>query len=50
MCIILCVIRVTYFVIYLNHMVQEELFARKYLALQAGPFARESIVKHDILL
>jgi hypothetical protein len=50
MCIILCVIHVTYFVICLNHMVQEEPFAGKTLALQAGPFAKESITKHDILL
>jgi hypothetical protein len=50
MCIILCVIHVTYFVICLNHMVQEGLFAGKSLALQAGPFARESVAKHDVLL
>jgi hypothetical protein len=41
---------VTYFVIYLNHMVQEGPFAGKSLALQAGPFAGESIAKHDALL
>jgi hypothetical protein len=54
MCIILCVIHVTYiviyFVIYLNHMVEDEPFVGKSLALQAGPFAGESIAKHDILL
>jgi hypothetical protein len=38
---------VTYFVICLNHMVQEGPFARESLALQAGPFARESVAKHD---
>jgi hypothetical protein len=43
-----CVIHVTYFVIYLNHMVQEEPFDGKSLALQAGPFAGESVEKHDI--
>jgi hypothetical protein len=37
MCIILCVIYVTYFVIYLIHMVQEGLL-RESLALEAGPF------------
>jgi hypothetical protein len=50
MCNILCVIHVTYFVIYLSHMVQEGPFARKSLAPQAGPFVGESIAKHDILL
>jgi hypothetical protein len=41
---------VPYFVIYLNHMVQEGTFARESLAPQAGPFAGESIAKHDVLL
>jgi hypothetical protein len=41
---------VSYFVICLNHIVQEGPFAVESLALQAGPFARESVVKHDILL
>jgi hypothetical protein len=35
--IILCVIHVTYFVICLNHMVQEGAFVQETLALQAGP-------------
>jgi hypothetical protein len=34
--VILCVIHVTYFVIYLNHMVQDGTFVRETLALQAG--------------
>jgi hypothetical protein len=50
MCIILCVVHVTYFVMCLNHMVQEGPFARKSLALQAWHFAGESIARHDILL
>jgi hypothetical protein len=50
MCIILCVIYVTYIVICLNHMMQEGPFARKSIALHAGPFAGESVAKHDILL
>jgi hypothetical protein len=41
---------VTYFVICLNYMVQEGPFAREYLALQAGPFGRGSVAKHDVLL
>jgi hypothetical protein len=41
---------VTYFVIWLNHMVQEGSFVGEFLALQVGPFAEESIAKHDILL
>jgi hypothetical protein len=41
---------VTYFVICLNHMVQEGPFAEESLALQVGPFARESKAKHHILL
>jgi hypothetical protein len=41
---------VTYFVICLNHMVQEGPFAGKTLALQAWPFARESVAKHDVLM
>jgi hypothetical protein len=41
---------VTYFVICLNHMVQEGHFPRKTLALQVGPFAGESLAKHDVLL
>jgi hypothetical protein len=49
MCNTLCVIHVTYFVICLNHMVQEGLFDGKSLALQAGPFVGEAIAKHDIL-
>jgi hypothetical protein len=50
MCIILCVIHVTYFVTCLNHVVQEGPFAGESLALQAGPFPGESVAKHDILL
>jgi hypothetical protein len=41
---------VSYFVICLNHMVQEGPFAGESLALQVGPFAGESIAKHDTLL
>jgi hypothetical protein len=41
---------VSYFLIHLNHMVQDGPFAEKSLALQAGFFAWESIAKHDILL
>jgi hypothetical protein len=41
---------VSYFVICLNHMVQEGPFARESLALQAGPFTGEFVAKHDILL
>jgi hypothetical protein len=50
MCIILCVIHVTYFVICLNHMVQEWPFVGESLALQAGPFVRKSVARHNILL
>jgi hypothetical protein len=35
---------------FVNHMVQEGPFVEKFLALQAGPFAGESIAKHDVLL
>jgi hypothetical protein len=41
---------VTYFVICLNHMVQERPFVGEFLALQAGPFAKKPVAKHDILL
>jgi hypothetical protein len=41
---------VSYFVICLNHMVQEEPFAGESLALQAGPFVGQSVAKQDILL
>jgi hypothetical protein len=41
---------VAYFVIWLNHMVQEGPFTGKSLALQAWPFAGESVAKHDVLL
>jgi hypothetical protein len=41
---------VKYFVIRLNHTVQEGRFAGESLALQAGPFAGEFIAKHDVLL
>jgi hypothetical protein len=41
---------VTYFVICLNHMVQEGHYAGEPLALQAGPFAGESVAKHNVLL
>jgi hypothetical protein len=41
---------VTYFVIYLNHIVQEGSFTGKTLALQERPFAEESIAKHDVLM
>jgi hypothetical protein len=41
---------VTYFVICLNHMVQEGPFTGESLALQVGPFAEESVAKHDVLL
>jgi hypothetical protein len=41
---------VTYFVVCLNHIVQEGPFAGESLALQVGPFAREFIAKHDVLL
>jgi hypothetical protein len=48
--IILFVIHVTYFVICINHMVQEGSFDRKPLALQVGAFTGESVAKHDVLL
>jgi hypothetical protein len=41
---------VSYFVIFLNHMVQEGSFAAESLALQAGPFVGEFIANHDVLL
>jgi hypothetical protein len=41
---------VTYFVKCLNHKVQEGTFVGETLALQAGPFAGESVPNHDILL
>jgi hypothetical protein len=40
----------SYFVTFLNHMVQEETFVRDTLALHARPFVRETIAKYDILL
>jgi hypothetical protein len=40
----------SYFVICLNHMVKEQTFVWETLALQAGSFVQETIVKHDILL
>jgi hypothetical protein len=40
----------SYFVKCLTHKVQEEPFVREILALQAGPFVRETIAKHGILL
>jgi hypothetical protein len=40
----------SYFVICLNHMVQERIFVRKTLALQVGPFVWKTIAKHDILI
>jgi hypothetical protein len=40
----------TYFVNCLNHMVQEDLFVRETLALQAGTICQETVAKHDILL
>jgi hypothetical protein len=40
---------VIYFVIHLNHMVQEGPFAGESLVLQAGPFAGEFVAKYDIL-
>jgi hypothetical protein len=50
MCIILCVIHVTYFVIYLNYTLQEGPFAGKSIAVQAGPFDGESVAKLDVRL
>jgi hypothetical protein len=41
---------VTYFVKRVSHMVQEGLFVRETLALQAGPFVQETVAKHDIPL
>jgi hypothetical protein len=41
---------VTYFVNYLNHMVQEGAFVWETLALQVGTICRETVAKHDILL
>jgi hypothetical protein len=40
----------TYFVTYLNHMVQEGMFVRETLALQAGLFVQETVAKYDRLL
>jgi hypothetical protein len=40
----------SYFVKCLNHKVQEGTFVGETLALQAGPFAGESVPNHDILL
>jgi hypothetical protein len=41
---------VIYFVICLNHMVQEGAFVWETLALQAGTVCQETVVKHGILL
>jgi hypothetical protein len=41
---------ISYFVKCLTHMVQEGPSVGETLALQAGPFARESVAKHDVLL
>jgi hypothetical protein len=41
---------VTYFVKRLSHMVQEGTFVQETLAMQAEPFVRETVAKHDILL
>jgi hypothetical protein len=40
----------SYFVIRLNHMVQEGTFVWETLAPQAGSFVQETVAKHDILL
>jgi hypothetical protein len=39
-----------YFVTCLDHMMQEGTFLREILALQAGPFIRETVAKHDMLI
>jgi hypothetical protein len=40
----------TYFVTFLNNMVQEGTFVRETLALQAGTICLGTVAKHDILL